>query len=117
MTRYIGLIRKDADSDFGVDFPDFPGCVSAGATLDEARRLAQEALEFHVAGMLEDGDELPAPSSLAAIMAANFGVCDRRFRRKPAGGFGRNRQTVSVQSDTRFRRRLGAGLSEPPLRS
>jgi predicted RNase H-like HicB family nuclease len=42
MPGYIALIRKDADSDFGVDFPDFPGCVSAGATLDEARRMAQE---------------------------------------------------------------------------
>jgi predicted RNase H-like HicB family nuclease len=69
MTSYIGLIRKDADSDFGVDFPDFPGCVSAGATLDEARRMAQEALELHVNGMVEDGEELPAPSSLEAIMA------------------------------------------------
>jgi len=69
MTSYIGLIRKDVDSDFGVDFPDFPGCVSAGATLDEARRMAQEALELHVSGMVEDGEELPAPSSLEAIMA------------------------------------------------
>ena len=69
MTSYIGLIRKDADSDFGVDFPDFPGCVSAGATLDEARRMAQEALELHVSGMVEDGEKLPTPSSLEAIMA------------------------------------------------
>jgi predicted RNase H-like HicB family nuclease len=69
MTSYIGLIRKDADSDFGVEFPDFPGCVSAGATLDEARRMAQEALEVHVSGMVEDGEELPDPSSLEAIMA------------------------------------------------
>ena len=69
MTSYIGLIRKDADSDFGVDFPDFPGCVSAGATLDEARRMAQEALELHVGGMVEDGEELPVPSSLEAVMA------------------------------------------------
>jgi predicted RNase H-like HicB family nuclease len=69
MTSYIGLVRKDADSDFGVDFPDFQGCVSAGVTLDEARRMAQEALELHVSGMVEDGEELPAPSSLEAIMA------------------------------------------------
>jgi len=69
MTSYIGLIRKDADGDVGVDFPDFPGCVSAGATLDEARRMAQEALELHVGGMLENGEELPAPSSLEVVMA------------------------------------------------
>lgn len=69
MASYIGLIRKDTDSDFGVDFPDFPGCVSAGTTLDEARRMSQEALELHVSGMVEDGEELPAPSSLEGIMA------------------------------------------------
>lgn len=69
MASYIGLIRKDPDSDFGVDFPDFPGCVTAGATLEEARRMAQEALERHVQGMLEDGDELPVPGPLDAIMA------------------------------------------------
>jgi predicted RNase H-like HicB family nuclease len=69
MPSYIGLIRKDDGSDFGVDFPDFPGCVTAGATIEEARRLAEEALEMHVEGMAEDGEALPAPSSLDAIMA------------------------------------------------
>ncbi|MGA8381767.1 MAG: type II toxin-antitoxin system HicB family antitoxin [Stellaceae bacterium] len=69
MASYIGLIRKDHDSDFGVDFPDFPGCISAGATLEEARRMAEEALELHVRGMAEDGDALPEPSSLNTIMA------------------------------------------------
>jgi predicted RNase H-like HicB family nuclease len=69
VTSYIALIRKDTDSDFGVEFPDFPGCVSAGATFEEARRMAQEALELHVHGMREDGDELPSPSSLDAIIA------------------------------------------------
>jgi predicted RNase H-like HicB family nuclease len=70
MASYIALIRKDADSDFGVDFPDFPGCVTAGATLDEARLMAHEALELHVTGMIADSEELPAPSTLDTIMAA-----------------------------------------------
>lgn len=69
MTAYIALIRKDADSDFGVDFPDFPGCVTAGKTLDEAREMAEEALCFHVKGMQEDGEPLPRPTSLETVMA------------------------------------------------
>jgi predicted RNase H-like HicB family nuclease len=44
MRQYIALIHKDADSDFGMSFPDLPGCVTAGATLDEARDMAEEAL-------------------------------------------------------------------------
>lgn len=69
MTNYIGLIRKDAESDFGVNFPDFPGCMSAGGTLDEARVMGQEALSGHIDCIREDGDAIPAPSSLEDIMS------------------------------------------------
>jgi predicted RNase H-like HicB family nuclease len=69
MPSYIALLRKDTDSDYGVEFPDFPGCVSAGESLEEARRMAEEALSFHVEGMLEDSAPLPEPSGLEAVMA------------------------------------------------
>jgi predicted RNase H-like HicB family nuclease len=68
MTSYIALLRKDPRSDYGVDFPDFPGCITAGRTLEEARRMAAEALAFHVDGMREDGDPVPPPSPMDAIM-------------------------------------------------
>ncbi len=70
MPSYIALLRKDPSSDYGVDFPDFPGCVTAGSSLDEARAMAQEALEFHIAGMLEDREALPEPSDLEVVMGA-----------------------------------------------
>ena len=69
MRQYIGLIHKDADSDYGVFFPDFPGAVSAGRTLDEARDMAEEALALHIEGLLADSEAVPEPSSLEAIMA------------------------------------------------
>jgi predicted RNase H-like HicB family nuclease len=69
MSNYIGLIHKDADSDYGVSFPDFPGCVSAGVTLDEARAGAEEALALHIEGMVEDGEAIPEPTSLEDVMA------------------------------------------------
>jgi predicted RNase H-like HicB family nuclease len=69
MTIYFGLLRKDPDSDFGIDFPDFPGCVTAGSTLQEAREMAAEALQFHIEGMLEEGLPIPPPSAFDAIMA------------------------------------------------
>ena len=68
MRNYIGLIYKDVGSDFGVSFPDFPGVVTAGINLDDARRMAEEALCLHVEGMIEDGEAIPEPSSLEAIM-------------------------------------------------
>lgn len=62
--EYIAYLHKDRKSDFGVSFPDFPGCVTAGKTLEEARRMAVEALAFHIGGMAEDGEAIPEPSTI-----------------------------------------------------
>lgn len=69
MPYYMALVRKDPDSDYGVEFPDFPGCVTAASDVDEAVALAEEALRFHVAGMLEDGEPIPRPSPPHRVMA------------------------------------------------
>jgi predicted RNase H-like HicB family nuclease len=69
MRPYIALIHKERDSDYGVSFPDLPGCVTAGKTLDEARAMAVEALALHLEGLAEDGEALPEPSTLEAVMA------------------------------------------------
>ena len=61
---YIAYLHKESKSDFGVSFPDFPGCVTAGKSLEEALRRAPEALPFHIAGMLEDGEKIPKPSKM-----------------------------------------------------
>jgi predicted RNase H-like HicB family nuclease len=69
MRHYIALIHKDADSDYGVSFPDLPGVITAGSDLDEARAMAAEALALHLKGMAADGEALPEPSSFGEIMA------------------------------------------------
>lgn len=69
MRHYIALIHKDAESDYGVSFPDLPGCVTAGGTLDEARAMAAEALALHIRGLAEDGEAVPEPSSLEEVMS------------------------------------------------
>ena len=69
MANYIAVVHKDPDSDFGVSFPDFPGCITAGSTIDEAKDMAHDALTLHINGMLEDGEKIPAPSKLEDIMA------------------------------------------------
>jgi len=69
MRQYIALIHKEADSDYGVSFPDLPGAISAGRTLDEAREMAAEALALHLEGLAADGEAAPEPSSLEEIMS------------------------------------------------
>ena len=69
MTTHIALLRKDPDSDFGVDFPDFPGCITAVSTREETRMMAREALEAHIECMRELDQVIPEPSALDDIMA------------------------------------------------
>jgi predicted RNase H-like HicB family nuclease len=54
--NYIAIIHKEPNSDFGVSFPDFPGCITTGRTLGEARDMAAEALAGHIAVMQERGN-------------------------------------------------------------
>jgi predicted RNase H-like HicB family nuclease len=68
MRQYIALIHKQADSDYGISFPDLPGVISAGKTLDEVRDMGAEALALHLEGMAADGQAAPEPSSLEEIM-------------------------------------------------
>ncbi|MBI4774956.1 MAG: type II toxin-antitoxin system HicB family antitoxin [Deltaproteobacteria bacterium] len=68
MQNYIALIHKDEDSDFGVSFPDFPGCSTAGTTMDEARKFAYEALALRIQGMLQRGEAIPRPSRLEEVL-------------------------------------------------
>ena len=66
--RYVSFIHRD-DAGYGVSFPDFPGCVSVGDTVDDAVSLGSEALAFHVQGLLDDGTPIPPPRSIDAIKA------------------------------------------------
>ena len=69
MANYLAIIHKDPKSEYGVSFPDFPGCVTAGRSIDEAREMAQDALALHIQGMAADGEKIPTPSKLDDILA------------------------------------------------
>ncbi|MGL6292663.1 type II toxin-antitoxin system HicB family antitoxin [Eubacterium aggregans] len=58
---YLAVLEP-GEGDYSVYFPDVPGCVSYGDTLEKALEMAQEALELHVYGMEKDGDPLPKAS-------------------------------------------------------
>jgi predicted RNase H-like HicB family nuclease len=67
--NYIALIHKEESSDYGVSFPDFPGCISAGETLEQAKKNAQEAVIGHINILKEMKKQVPAPSTLEEIMS------------------------------------------------
>jgi predicted RNase H-like HicB family nuclease len=65
---YPAIIERGLDS-FGVYFPDLPGCVSAGRTVQEAALGAEEALSGHLQVMADFGDPVPDPSEIDAVEA------------------------------------------------
>ncbi len=65
-------IHKDEGSVFGVSVPDIPGCFSYGDTVEDALKNAQEAVIFHVEGLLEDGEfDSLTPSSIEDLQDSN----------------------------------------------
>lgn len=65
--KYLAAIQHEDGIGWGVVFPDLPGCVSMGDTLDEAILNAEEALTLHLEGMIEDKEDFPAASSADLI--------------------------------------------------
>jgi predicted RNase H-like HicB family nuclease len=68
-THHIAIVEEEEDKAFGVWFPDLPGCISAGDTLDEAMLNAAEALELWAEAMIESGQKIPAARSLTELKA------------------------------------------------
>ncbi len=60
--HYAVVIEK-AGSNYSVYVPDLPGCVATGSTLEDADKSIRDAIEFHIAGLREDGLPTPPPAS------------------------------------------------------
>lgn len=60
--RYA-VVVEEGESSFGAYVPDLPGCAAVAETKEEVLQLIQEAIEFHIEGLREDGQPIPKPSS------------------------------------------------------
>jgi len=65
--KYAAVFEKGASS-VGATVPDLPGCVAVAKTVDEARALIAEAIEFHIEGMRLHGEIVPEPTTLAELV-------------------------------------------------
>lgn len=78
MVLFVGLV-DGKDGAWGVRIPDFPGCHGGGATPDAAVEDATRALREFAADMVVDGEAIPAPRSIEAILA------EAKRNKEPAG--------------------------------
>jgi predicted RNase H-like HicB family nuclease len=65
--KYLVVIEK-TQTGYSAYSPDVLGCISTGATLEEINQNMQEALEFHIDGLIEEGLEIPDPSTYSAYV-------------------------------------------------
>ena len=65
--KYAVVIERGPSS-YGASVPDLPGCIAAAETREEVERLIEEAIALHIAGMREDGLDVPAPRTEVAVV-------------------------------------------------
>jgi len=65
--KYTVIYEKGPTS-WGAYVPDLPGVIAVGDSRDEVERLIQEAVEFHLEGMRDEGISIPPPSSSAGVV-------------------------------------------------
>ena len=67
--QYAMIVEKD-EKNYLAYFPDLPGCIATGKTLEELKQAMREALELHLRGMREDGLPIPESSLVEYVEAA-----------------------------------------------
>ena len=61
--KYAVMIERGPTS-YGATVPDLPGCVAMAETLEEVETLIREAIDFHIEGLLQDGQPIPPPTTI-----------------------------------------------------
>ena len=59
----ISTLPADEGGGYLIEFPDLPGCISDGETIDEAIANGKEALLSWIETAKQHGDEIPQPRS------------------------------------------------------
>jgi predicted RNase H-like HicB family nuclease len=67
MTKYLVIIEK-SQTGFSAYVPDLPGCIATGDTKENTEKNIYEAIQFHIEGLIAEGEDVPMPNSEAELM-------------------------------------------------
>src|SRR6478672_10240298 len=67
MATFIAIVRSHGRYGYAASFPDFPGCVVEGPTLDNVIAKAKESLPGHIQQLLDGNQRVCAPTAAEAI--------------------------------------------------
>jgi predicted RNase H-like HicB family nuclease len=65
--QYTAIVEQ-GETSWGAYVPDLPGCVAVGESREEVLQLIREAVEFHIEGLREQGQEVPPPHSFSELV-------------------------------------------------
>jgi len=63
------VIVEEGESSYGAHVPDLPGCIAVADTKAEVLKLIEEAIQFHIEGLRENGQPVPVPTSSIEYVA------------------------------------------------
>jgi predicted RNase H-like HicB family nuclease len=67
MKKYL-IIVEQTETGYSAYSPDVPGCASTGQTKEEVEHNIQEAIQFHLEGLREEGYPIPEPSTYSSYI-------------------------------------------------
>ena len=79
------IIRDEDEGGYAVRFPDLPGCLSCGQTIEDAIVNAEDAKRIWLCSMIEDGKKINEPSEIAEsdiIIRLSHNIKSPKFRNK-----------------------------------
>lgn len=74
MRRYTLILDPDEDGIYTVTVPALPGVVTQGDTIDEALVMAREAIELHISGLVDDGEQVPHETRPPVLVAIDVAI-------------------------------------------
>jgi len=69
--RYLIVIEGDGETNYSAYSPDVPGVAATADTREACEREMREAIEFHLEGLAQDGDEIPEAHSTASYVVVD----------------------------------------------
>lgn len=71
---YTVLLQPEPEGGFTVTCPSLPGLVTYGATLEEARAMAAEAIACYLESLRKDGEPLPESDPTTSPVTEHISV-------------------------------------------
>lgn len=62
--NYTVVFQKEPEGGYTVLVPSLPGCVTYGKTLEEAKKMAKEAIELYLESLAERKEEIPTQEDI-----------------------------------------------------